>query len=61
MGKWIRHVCPWNEEISCTRKTCVGCSWDPAEHQKRMEMIREQVKRGEVPHVSVQKRDTNEL
>ena len=55
MGKWIRHICMHNEEISCTRKTCTGCSWDPAEHQRRKEMLRERVANGQTPRVVLQK------
>ena len=56
-----RRKCKHNGEIICRRKGCEGCGWYPAELEKRRAQIREQEKKGEVLHVSVQRRNPAEL
>ena len=59
MGIEPRKACKWNREykrdVWCRRLGCAGCGWDPEEHAARIAELREQVQRGETPHVSVQK------
>ena len=50
MSKDVRKPCKWNKQykrdISCTRFTCDGCSWDPKVHEERVAAIREREKTG---------------
>lgn len=37
-GKW---VCPYNEGVSCKRRRCECCGWNPEVAKNRSEKIRE--------------------
>ena len=57
-----RRPCNLSKELLCPYRQCrEDCGFRPEEIARRKQQIREQVERGETPHVSIQKRDPAEL
>ena len=47
--------CVHNDNINCGEKKCQGCGWNPRVYYERRGLLREQARKGELPHVTVKK------
>lgn len=61
-GENIIEPCYYNDGVCCDKRNlCSFCGWAPGVHRKRVQELKDQEKRGETPHVQVQKKHPGTL